>query len=94
VSLEYSIDDYRIIISIAIAPHRCQGSLNMQPIKTDPVGIYARFSTDLQDERSIEDQVGRCREYVKQQGATRTLRRSFTTSLNPAQAWSALGSRR
>src|SRR4029079_18597639 len=40
----------------------------MQPIKTDPVGIYARFSTDLQDERSIEDQVRRCREYVKQQG--------------------------
>jgi hypothetical protein len=38
----------------------------MQAIKTGPVAIYARFSTDLQDERSIEDQVRRCREYVKQ----------------------------
>jgi site-specific DNA recombinase len=40
----------------------------MHAIKTGLVGIYARFSTDLQDERSIEDQVRRCREYVKQQG--------------------------
>jgi DNA invertase Pin-like site-specific DNA recombinase len=34
----------------------------MHAIKSGPVGIYARFSTDLQDERSIEDQVRRCRE--------------------------------
>jgi DNA invertase Pin-like site-specific DNA recombinase len=27
--------------------------------------IYARFSTDLQDERSIADQVGLCRDYAK-----------------------------
>jgi hypothetical protein len=30
--------------------------------------IYARFSTDLQDERSIADQVALCREYAQRQG--------------------------
>jgi DNA invertase Pin-like site-specific DNA recombinase len=30
--------------------------------------IYARFSTDLQNERSIEDQVTLCREYASRQG--------------------------
>lgn len=32
------------------------------------VAIYARYSTDRQDGRSIEDQVRRCREYAKQHG--------------------------
>ena len=27
--------------------------------------IYARFSTDLQDDRSIEDQIAICREYAR-----------------------------
>src|ERR1044071_6105858 len=40
----------------------------MHAIKTGPVGIYARFSTMLQNERSIEDQVRRCREFIAQQG--------------------------
>ena len=40
----------------------------MHAIKTGPVGIYARFSTTLQNERSIEDQVRRCREFIAQQG--------------------------
>jgi site-specific DNA recombinase len=30
--------------------------------------IYARFSTDLQDERSIADQVALCKEYAQRQG--------------------------
>lgn len=30
--------------------------------------IYARFSTDLQDERSIEDQVTLCRKYAEREG--------------------------
>jgi site-specific DNA recombinase len=30
--------------------------------------IYARFSTDHQDERSIEDQVALCRDYVAKEG--------------------------
>jgi DNA invertase Pin-like site-specific DNA recombinase len=30
--------------------------------------IYARFSTDLQDERSIEDQVSLCRQYSQREG--------------------------
>src|SRR5215471_787791 len=29
--------------------------------------IYARFSTDLQDERSIEDQVALCRDYARRE---------------------------
>ena len=37
-------------------------------IQTGPVGIYARFSSEMQNERSIEDQVRRCREFVTQQG--------------------------
>jgi DNA invertase Pin-like site-specific DNA recombinase len=37
-------------------------------IQAGPVGIYARFSTDLQSERSIEDQVRRCREYISLNG--------------------------
>jgi site-specific DNA recombinase len=40
----------------------------MHAIQTGPVGIYARFSTMLQNERSIEDQVRRCREFIAQQG--------------------------
>lgn len=31
------------------------------------VGVYARFSSDLQEERSIDDQIARCRDYVKLQ---------------------------
>ena len=30
--------------------------------------IYARFSTDLQNERSIEDQVTLCRDYTSREG--------------------------
>jgi hypothetical protein len=30
--------------------------------------IYARFSTDLQNERSIEDQVSLCRNYATREG--------------------------
>src|SRR5262245_41531202 len=37
-------------------------------LKTGPVAIYARYSSDRQDERSIDDQVRRCREYIAQQG--------------------------
>ncbi len=34
------------------------------PEQMKRAAIYARFSTDLQDERSIEDQVGLCRKYA------------------------------
>jgi site-specific DNA recombinase len=37
-------------------------------LKTGPVAIYARYSSERQDERSIDDQVRRCREYIAQQG--------------------------
>jgi site-specific DNA recombinase len=37
-------------------------------IKTGPVAIYARFSSDLQREASIEDQVRRCRKFIEQAG--------------------------
>src|SRR5271156_6149975 len=30
--------------------------------------IYARFSTDLQNERSIEDQITLCRDYASREG--------------------------
>src|ERR1700733_8860403 len=30
--------------------------------------IYARFSTDLQNERSIEDQITLCRDYTSREG--------------------------
>jgi site-specific DNA recombinase len=40
----------------------------MEAIETGPVAIYARFSSVLQNERSIEDQVRRCREFVTQHG--------------------------
>ena len=30
--------------------------------------IYARFSTDLQNERSIEDQITLCRSYASREG--------------------------
>lgn len=33
-----------------------------------PVAIYARYSTDKQDARSIEDQIRRCRDYAVRQG--------------------------
>ena len=36
---------------------------------TGPVAIYARFSSALQSERSVDDQVRRCREYVAQHGS-------------------------
>jgi site-specific DNA recombinase len=32
------------------------------------VAIYARFSTDLQNERSIEDQIALCRNYAAREG--------------------------
>jgi DNA invertase Pin-like site-specific DNA recombinase len=32
--------------------------------------IYARFSTDMQNERSIDDQIALCREYATRQGLT------------------------
>jgi hypothetical protein len=35
-----------------------------RPDKMKRAAIYARFSTDLQDERSIEDQVTLCRKYA------------------------------
>lgn len=31
-------------------------------------GIYARFSTDLQNERSVDDQIALCRDYAAKQG--------------------------
>ncbi len=37
-------------------------------LQSGPVGIYARFSSTLQTERSIEDQVRRCREFIAQAG--------------------------
>src|SRR3954469_19479587 len=40
----------------------------MDAIEIGPVAIYARFSSVLQNERSIEDQVRRCREFVTQHG--------------------------
>ena len=33
-----------------------------------PVAIYARYSTDKQDARSIDDQIRRCREYAEKHG--------------------------
>ncbi|MDQ3369547.1 MAG: recombinase family protein [Myxococcota bacterium] len=45
--------------------------MQQQPlIKTGPVAIYARFSSQLQNERSIEDQIRRAREYITQNGGT------------------------
>jgi Resolvase, N terminal domain len=35
---------------------------------TTPAVIYARFSTDHQDERSTEDQVALCRDYARREG--------------------------
>jgi DNA invertase Pin-like site-specific DNA recombinase len=32
--------------------------------------IYARFSTDLQNERSIEDQLSLCQSYAEREGLT------------------------
>src|SRR5262249_1733681 len=37
-------------------------------IKTGPVGIYARFSSTLQNDRSIEDQIRQAREYIAHAG--------------------------
>jgi site-specific DNA recombinase len=42
----------------------------MHAIQTGPVAIYARFSSELQNERSIEDQVRRCREFITQHGGS------------------------
>ncbi len=45
--------------------------MQQQPlIKTGPVAIYARFSSQLQNERSIEDQIRRARDYITQNGGT------------------------
>jgi DNA invertase Pin-like site-specific DNA recombinase len=38
-------------------------------LKTGPVAIYARYSSDKQNERSIDDQVRRCRDYLAAHGA-------------------------
>lgn len=46
-------------------------SMTSQMTKTDPrtpVVIYARYSSDRQDARSIDDQVRRCRAYASAQG--------------------------
>ena len=40
----------------------------MQPVNKSNVAIYARFSTDRQDARSIDDQLRRCRAYAEKQG--------------------------
>ena len=32
-----------------------------------PIAIYARYSTDLQNERSCEDQVIECKQYIERQ---------------------------
>ncbi len=45
----------------------------MKPVKIDPevpyrVAIYARYSSEMQNEISIEDQVGRCREEIARRG--------------------------
>lgn len=41
----------------------------MHPVlKTGPVAIYARYSSTRQDERSIDDQIRRCREHLASQG--------------------------
>ena len=39
-----------------------------QILQSGPVFIYARYSSALQNERSIEDQVRRCREFIAQNG--------------------------
>jgi site-specific DNA recombinase len=39
-----------------------------QILQSGPVLIYARYSSMLQNERSIEDQVRRCREFIVQHG--------------------------
>jgi site-specific DNA recombinase len=39
-----------------------------RPKKMKRAAIYARFSTELQDERSIEDQVTLCRKYAEREG--------------------------
>lgn len=45
--------------------------MQQQPlIKTGPVAIYARFSSTLQNERSIEDQIRRARDYIAHQGGS------------------------
>ena len=42
--------------------------MQQQPlIKTGPVAIYARFSSQLQNERSIEDQIRQAREHIARQ---------------------------
>jgi DNA invertase Pin-like site-specific DNA recombinase len=38
----------------------------MHLLKSLPIAIYARFSSSRQDERSIDDQVRRCREFIVQ----------------------------
>ena len=40
------------------------------------VAIYARYSTDKQDERSIQDQIRRCEEYAQRKGWIVTTRYS------------------
>src|SRR5688572_1096669 len=42
--------------------------MSQAALKSGPVAIYARYSSTRQDERSIDDQVRRCREYLAQHG--------------------------
>ena len=46
-------------------------------IKTGPVAIYARFSSSLQNERSIEDQVRRCRDFITANGGNADMAEVF-----------------
>lgn len=50
-----------------------QPETSMTTAKTEtPVVIYARYSTDRQDARSIDDQVRRCERYATEKGYTVT----------------------
>jgi DNA invertase Pin-like site-specific DNA recombinase len=50
--------------------------------------IYARFSTDLQNERSIEDQIALCRNYTAREGMT-SPKSTRTEHVPAAQSWGA-----
>ena len=50
----------------------------MHAIQTGPVAIYARFSSEMQNERSIDDQVRRCREHIALQGGNPETAKVFT----------------
>lgn len=52
--------------------------MHQQPlIKTGPVAIYARFSSQLQNERSIEDQIRQAREFISRQGGAPDVAKVF-----------------